>query len=187
MRPASSNCGRAIATPCSQARCIRAAKRHWASLENFNSQRIAIGEKFYRDNDRLLEGGIWAEVTLTFACRIRFSELCSFLRDCPAAQRCQENNTGNGRRRLNAARRHFGELEELKQSLLELDVVLETNLNANLHDREIRIDNGWVVKIGRGLDVLPEAGRMVQVGSHDLHLRKCLETKVDIFRASGEG
>jgi ATP-dependent Lon protease len=43
-------------------RYVEKEKRHWASLENFNSQRIAIGEKFYRDNDRLLEGGIWAEV-----------------------------------------------------------------------------------------------------------------------------
>ena len=39
-------------------------KRHWAEMENFNSRRIAIPEKFYRDNDRLLEGGIWAEVTV---------------------------------------------------------------------------------------------------------------------------
>ncbi|MER9587158.1 BREX system Lon protease-like protein BrxL [Mesorhizobium sp. M0276] len=46
-------------------RYVEKEKRHWASLENFNSQRIAIGEKFYRDNDRLVEGGIWAEVTLT--------------------------------------------------------------------------------------------------------------------------
>jgi ATP-dependent Lon protease len=45
-------------------RYVEKEKRHWASLENFNSQRIAIGEKFYRDNDSLLEGGIWAEVTL---------------------------------------------------------------------------------------------------------------------------
>ncbi len=45
-------------------RYVEKEKRHWASLENFNSQRIAIGEKFYSDNDRLLEGGIWAEVTL---------------------------------------------------------------------------------------------------------------------------
>ena len=44
-------------------RYVEKEKRHWASLENFDSQRIAIGEKFYRDNDRLLEGGIWAEVT----------------------------------------------------------------------------------------------------------------------------
>lgn len=76
-------------------------------------------------------------------------------------------------------------LEELKQSLLELDVVLEINLNANLHDREIRIDNGWVVKIGRGLDFYQKPGGWFEVGSHDLSLRKCLETKVDIYRAPG--
>jgi ATP-dependent Lon protease len=45
-------------------RYVEKEKRHWASMENFNSQRIAIGEKFYKNNDRLLEGGIWAEVTL---------------------------------------------------------------------------------------------------------------------------
>src|SRR6266498_2270358 len=45
-------------------RYVEKEKRHWAALENFNSQRIAISEKFYKDNDRLLEGGIWAEVTI---------------------------------------------------------------------------------------------------------------------------
>ncbi len=43
-------------------RYVEKEKRHWASMENFNSQRIAIGEKFYKNNDRLLEGGIWGEV-----------------------------------------------------------------------------------------------------------------------------
>lgn len=43
---------------------VEKEKRHWASLENFNSKRIAIPDKFYRDNERLLEGGIWAEVTI---------------------------------------------------------------------------------------------------------------------------
>jgi ATP-dependent Lon protease len=45
-------------------RYVEKEKRHWAALENFNSQRIAIPEKFYRENDRLLEGGVWAEVTV---------------------------------------------------------------------------------------------------------------------------
>ena len=36
-------------------------RRHWAEMENFNSRRIAIPEKFYRGIDRILEGGIWAE------------------------------------------------------------------------------------------------------------------------------
>lgn len=74
-------------------------------------------------------------------------------------------------------------LEELKQSLLELDVELEVKLNPNMHDREIRIDNGWIVRIGRGLDFFQKPGGWFEVGVNDLSLRKCLETKVDIFRA----
>jgi ATP-dependent Lon protease len=74
-------------------------------------------------------------------------------------------------------------LEELKQSLLELDVELEIKLNPNIHDREIRLDNGWVIKIGRGLDIYQRPGGWFEVGANDLSLRKCLETKVDIFRS----
>jgi ATP-dependent Lon protease len=73
-------------------------------------------------------------------------------------------------------------LDELKQSLIEIDVELEVKLNPNIHDREIRIDNGWVVKIGRGLDFYQKPGGWFEVGANDLSLRKCLETKVDIFR-----
>jgi len=73
-------------------------------------------------------------------------------------------------------------LEELKQSLLELDVQLEVKLNPNIHDREIRLDNGWVIKIGRGLDFYQKPGGWFEIGANDLSLRKCLETKVDIFR-----
>lgn len=43
---------------------VEREKKHWAAMENFNSRRIAVPEKFYRDNDRLLEGGVWAEVIL---------------------------------------------------------------------------------------------------------------------------
>jgi ATP-dependent Lon protease len=74
-------------------------------------------------------------------------------------------------------------LEELKQSLLEQDVELDVKLNPNIHDHEIRLDNGWVIKIGRGLDFYQKPGSWFEVGAHDLNLRKCLETKVDIFRA----
>jgi ATP-dependent Lon protease len=73
-------------------------------------------------------------------------------------------------------------LDELKQSLLELDVELEIELNPNMHDREIRIDNGWTIKIGRGLDFYQKPGTWFEIGANDLTLRKCLETKVDIFR-----
>lgn len=74
-------------------------------------------------------------------------------------------------------------LDDLQQSLLELDVVLDIQLNPNLHDREIRIDNGWVIKIGRGLDFYQKPASWFEVGANDLSLRKCLETKIVIYRS----
>ncbi len=73
-------------------------------------------------------------------------------------------------------------MEELRQSLMDVDVILDVKLNENLHDREIRLDNGWVIKIGRGLDFYQKPTSWFELGVFDLSLRKCLETKVDIFR-----
>jgi ATP-dependent Lon protease len=75
-------------------------------------------------------------------------------------------------------------LEELKQSLLEADVLLDIKLSEKIHDREVRIDNGWTVKIGRGLDFYQKPDGWFSIGVSDLGLRKCLETKVDIFKQS---
>nr|WP_263326063.1 BREX system Lon protease-like protein BrxL [Neobacillus sp. Marseille-Q6967] len=75
-------------------------------------------------------------------------------------------------------------LDEIIQSLSEIDIVLDVKLNPNMHDREIRIDNGWIVKIGRGLDFYQKPSSWFEIGSNDLTLRKCLETKVDIYRVS---
>lgn len=73
-------------------------------------------------------------------------------------------------------------LNEVKQSLLESDVKLTIKINKKMHDREIRIDNGWVIKIGRGLDIYQKPESRFAIGANDLSLRKCLETKVDIFK-----
>lgn len=73
-------------------------------------------------------------------------------------------------------------LGEVKQSLLEMDIELNIDLNIKMHDREIRIDNGWVIKIGRGLDFFQKPSGWYEIGANDLSLRKCLETKIDIFK-----
>ncbi|MGI5920468.1 MAG: BREX system Lon protease-like protein BrxL [Syntrophomonadaceae bacterium] len=75
-------------------------------------------------------------------------------------------------------------LQELKESLMEIDVVLDIKIRPNMHDREIRLDNGWVIKIGRGLDFYQKPTSWFEIGANDLSLRKCLETKVDIFRTN---
>lgn len=74
-------------------------------------------------------------------------------------------------------------LEDVKESLAEFDVELEIKILPVLHDREIRIDNGWVIKIGRGLDFYQKPDTYFDIGSNDLTLRKCLETSIDIFKA----
>lgn len=47
-------------------RYVEKEKRHWAEMENFGSRRIAIAEKHYREHDRMLAGGLWAEVTIGY-------------------------------------------------------------------------------------------------------------------------
>jgi len=73
-------------------------------------------------------------------------------------------------------------LGDLKQSLLEIEITLDFDFNSNIHDREIRLDNGWVIKIGRGLDFYQKPQNWNEIGANDLSLRKCLETKVDIYK-----
>lgn len=45
---------------------VEREKRYWAEMENFASKRIAINPNFYQQNEKLLESGIWAEVTLAY-------------------------------------------------------------------------------------------------------------------------
>lgn len=54
-------------------------------------------------------------------------------------------------------------------------------LDTKLHDREVRLDTGWVIKIGRGLDFYQKPDGWFTVGATDLNLRRCLETKVDVY------
>ncbi|XP_040975390.1 MIT domain-containing protein 1 isoform X5 [Aquila chrysaetos chrysaetos] len=43
-------------------------------------------------------------------------------------------------------------LEEIQQSLRNYGVTLNIAFSSSIHDREIRFNNGWMIKIGRGLD-----------------------------------
>lgn len=45
---------------------VEREKRYWAEMEYFASKRIAINSNFYQQNEKLLESGIWAEVTLAY-------------------------------------------------------------------------------------------------------------------------
>ncbi|KAK0162899.1 hypothetical protein PV327_006631 [Microctonus hyperodae] len=75
-------------------------------------------------------------------------------------------------------------LEELKQSLNSRSIIFEVKFSETLHDRQITLSNGWVIKIGRGLDYFKPPEKKFILGACDLELRPCLETTVDIFHRS---
>ncbi|NWR31458.1 MITD1 protein, partial [Tachuris rubrigastra] len=72
-------------------------------------------------------------------------------------------------------------LEEIQQSLRSYGVTLNIEFSSSIHDREIRFNNGWMIKIGRGLDYFKKPQGRFSIGYCDFDLRPCHETTVDVF------
>jgi len=108
----------------------------------------------------------------------------NFSRFCALAIRC-----GAKEIRL-VSGKQFGEntddadsrLETLERDLKGRGVIFTWKRDSVLHDREIRFDNKWIVKIGRGLDIYIKPDNWISVEASDFSLRRCKQTKVDIFR-----
>jgi ATP-dependent Lon protease len=60
--------------------------------------------------------------------------------------------------------------------LKQFDVALEIKENTALHDRKVRLSNGWSIEIGCGFDICQRPDDWLQIGSNDLALQPCLET-----------
>lgn len=74
-------------------------------------------------------------------------------------------------------------LEDISRRLRE-DHSIEFNWqrDSNLHAREIRTDDGWVILCDRGLNIYKKPESRNEFGHFDLALRKCKQTKVHIRR-----
>ncbi|XP_029460635.1 MIT domain-containing protein 1 [Rhinatrema bivittatum] len=81
----------------------------------------------------------------------------------------------------NGKNQQISALEEIKQSLKNYGINLEISFSSSIHDREIRFNSGWVIKIGRGLDYFKKTQGRFSLGYCDFDLRPCHETTVDIF------
>jgi ATP-dependent Lon protease len=73
-------------------------------------------------------------------------------------------------------------LQALSTSLMDYGIKLNVTFDEHLHDREIRLDNGWKIKVGRGFDIYQKPDSWFCIGANDLDMRPCLETIVDIFK-----
>ncbi|XP_017783626.1 PREDICTED: MIT domain-containing protein 1-like isoform X2 [Nicrophorus vespilloides] len=72
--------------------------------------------------------------------------------------------------------------ELLKTDLANHNVVFIVDYSDSLHDRQIELSNGWVLKIGRGLDMFKPPVSKFSLGIFNLKFRKCHETTVDIYQ-----
>lgn len=74
-------------------------------------------------------------------------------------------------------------LETLRRDLAsEHQVTLDWSRSETLHDRKVILDNGWVIQVGRGLDIYHKPASWASVGASDYNLRKCRQTTVTAIR-----
>ncbi|NXG67127.1 MITD1 protein, partial [Hemiprocne comata] len=116
---------------------------------------------------------------------ITFLQLYNFLRFCEMLIKgpCKVKtihlltsyDEGSGRSQ------QISSLEEIQQSLRNYGVTLNIAFSSSIHDREIRFNNGWMIKIGRGLDYFKKPQGRFSIGYCDFDLRPCHETTVDVF------
>lgn len=80
----------------------------------------------------------------------------------------------------------FSQEERLKvigNKLAKVDIVFDFKIDRDLHDRKVELSNGWVIKLGRGLNYFqsPNKNGYYPYGKYpyDQNLRKCLKTEID--------
>jgi ATP-dependent Lon protease len=72
--------------------------------------------------------------------------------------------------------------KSLGESLADAGVEFVWRFDDKIHDRELRTDNGWSIRIGRGLDIYQRTDTWIQIGATNLNVRPCMETKVSIIK-----
>ena len=70
---------------------------------------------------------------------------------------------------------------ELTRSFQDHNIELTYKFSQAVHDREINCDNGWIIKIGRGLHIY-QTPKDDELSKYDSYFRPCHLTKVDIYR-----
>jgi ATP-dependent Lon protease len=104
---------------------------------------------------------------------VRFAELLTRIGDCRELTiRAGQPETDEQQADVKKA------LEDLRWSLKEFSIQLEFSFSPTLHDREIHLSNGWVIRSGRGLDLYQKPDNWFSVGVNDFAYRPCLETTI---------
>jgi ATP-dependent Lon protease len=76
-------------------------------------------------------------------------------------------------------------LKEISVSLAQHGIVFSFEFDPVIHDRSIRLDNGWCIYPGRGLDIYQKPESKYELSEIDQTKRKCRETDIIFQQAKG--
>uniref|UniRef100_A0A6B2E4Q0 MIT domain-containing protein n=1 Tax=Phlebotomus kandelakii TaxID=1109342 RepID=A0A6B2E4Q0_9DIPT len=103
---------------------------------------------------------------------VMFCELA--VTNCRNLKLINVRTTGEGGEQVDAFR-------QLKESLKTTrGINLSVEFSKNIHDRQIILSNGYIIKIGRGLNYFKKVEKF-SLGMYNFDFRECRETNVDIF------
>lgn len=70
--------------------------------------------------------------------------------------------------------------EDLKESLGKYKILFSYNFDNKIHDRKITTDDGWLIDLGKGLDIYKPPTSWYKIESEDFEYRECFQTTINI-------
>ncbi|CAM4866317.1 unnamed protein product [Rotaria socialis] len=148
----------------------------------------SLGNSYEKIFNRFLDESV-TQVTVQDPYIRAFHQICNFLRFCEvviksAAKIKRIDLITSFETNEQAKQTQTEQLNQFKEHLANKhSIELKINYLTGLHDREIKLNNGWIVKIGRGLDFYKPPESKLSIGYYDLDLRPCHQTTIDIFHS----
>lgn len=72
--------------------------------------------------------------------------------------------------------------KEIKDSLEPLGIFLQYEFNDSLHDRYIKLNNGWKINLGRGLDIFQKTESHYDISEYYQEKRQCKSCEITILQ-----
>ncbi|XP_065088081.1 MIT domain-containing protein 1-like [Ochlerotatus camptorhynchus] len=123
---------------------------------------ILVEEPYVREHHQVCNLVMFCELAVTSCKNLKFVKLLTV--------RELKSNDEQGRA-----------FQKLKESLQKHGVEFFVEYSPNMHDRQVILSNGYIVKIGRGLNYFKPTPSKYCLGAFNYHFRECRETNIDVF------
>lgn len=168
---------------------VKKKKEEGKYHEQIKIENDSIGHSYHNVFGRFLNDEV-EEIKVEDPYVRSFHQCQNFLRFCELAVKLCQNLekiiliTSKDASQSKIQQEQETHLTKINTSLCYHKITLVLDYSSTLHDRQISLSSGWIIKIGRGLDYFKAPDNNLSIGSCDMDLRKCHETIVDVFHSS---